>query len=97
MASGTQTRHRTSLNRNRALGVLGAVAAALAVWLVADPILGADMTVTQPGRDAIEVGIGPVVFMSLVAALLGWASVAVLERLTARLGARTRALLAVPA
>jgi hypothetical protein len=70
--------------RDRALGVAGAVLAALAVWVVADPLLGVDMTVSQPGQEPLVVNAGPVVFASLMSSLLGWAALALLERFTAR-------------
>jgi hypothetical protein len=86
----TQTAHTTSSStrrtraRARALGVLGAVLAALAVWIVADPLLGADLLVRPGGGSPQSVGAGPVVAASLLAALLGWALLAILERRTSR-------------
>ncbi|MGP4026512.1 DUF6069 family protein [Actinomadura sp. 3N407] len=69
--------------RSRALGVAGAVAAPLAVWAVADPVLGHDLVVQQPGQDATDLGAAAIIMFSLAASLLGWALLAVLERLTA--------------
>jgi drug/metabolite transporter superfamily protein YnfA len=68
----------------RALSVLAAVAVAVAVWVVAVPLAGADLTVTQFDR-ASEVGVLMVIANALVASLAGWALLALLER---RLGAR---------
>ena len=70
----------------RLVGVAGAVAAALAVWAVGEPVLGHDLVVTQPGRGSADVGAGAIAVASLIFSLAGWALLAVLERLTARAG-----------
>lgn len=70
--------------RVRALGVVGAVAAAVAVWVVAVPILGVDLQVTPGTDEAQRVGLGSVVVASLVAALAGWGLLELLDRLTTR-------------
>ncbi|MFI5957703.1 DUF6069 family protein [Cryptosporangium sp. NPDC051539] len=67
----------------RALAVVGAVAAAVAGWIVVGPIAGADLRVDGNGR-ALTVGVGPVVFLTLLAGLAGWGLLALLERITAR-------------
>ena len=72
--------------RARALAVVAAVLAALAVWLVADPLLGVELAApTKPGSEELQ-PITPalVAGTSLVAALAGWALLALLERFTAR-------------
>jgi Family of unknown function (DUF6069) len=72
--------------RARALAVVAAVPAALAVWLVTDPLLGVDLAApTRPGSQELQ-SITPalVAGTSLVAALAGWALLALLERFTAR-------------
>ncbi|WP_207946056.1 DUF6069 family protein [Actinomadura sp. 7K534] len=69
--------------RTQSLGVAGAVAAALAVWAVGEPLLGHDLVVEQPGKDATDLGAGAFATFSLAASLLGWALLAVLERVTA--------------
>ncbi|RAY13035.1 hypothetical protein DPM19_21255 [Actinomadura craniellae] len=74
--------------RDRALAVAGSVVAALVVWLVAGPILGDDMVVAPEGRESGAVPAGAVLVFALVSSLLGWAALAVLERL-----ARARAKL----
>jgi hypothetical protein len=79
----SQAAHR---NRDRALAVLGAVLAVLAVWVVAVPLLGADLLV-RTGDQTRPVGVGSVVAISLVAGLLAWALLALLER---RPGGRQR-------
>lgn len=70
--------------RDRALAVVGAVVAAVVVWAVGDPLLGNDLIVEQPGREPMDLGIGAIVFFSLVSSLLGWALLAVLEKTTSR-------------
>lgn len=65
-------------------GAVGlAVVGALLVWLVADPLLGVDFSVTSSGTTTV-VGPGLIAGMTIGAALLGWALLAVLERFTAR-------------
>lgn len=79
-----QTRSRsatTSRVSQRALTVAAAVVAAVVVWLVAVPIAGLDLLVRPEGSTTQQVGIGSVVVVSLLAALLGWALLALLERL----------------
>ncbi|WP_232383540.1 DUF6069 family protein [Actinomadura violacea] len=72
----------------RSLTVVAAAAAALAVWVVADPVLGA-------GMHAGDQHVGPamVVVSSLVAGLAGWGLLAVMER-RAKRPARTWAITA---
>jgi hypothetical protein len=84
-----------SRRRRRVLGVAGAVLAALAVWVVADPLAGVDLTVRQ-GTDASPQEVGPaaVVLVSALAGLAGWALLAVLEQLGSRAG-RLWSILAV--
>jgi hypothetical protein len=63
-------------------GVAGAALAALAVWAIADPVAGVDLTVRQ-GPDAIrEVGPAAVMLVSVLAGLAAWAALAVLERIS---------------
>lgn len=70
------------MNR-RLLTIAAAVAATLAVWLAAVPILGVELAARAGGR-TIEVGPGAVVIATVVAGLAGWALLALLERLTLR-------------
>jgi len=70
--------------RARALGVAGAVLAALAVWTAAVPLLGVDLLVRPGGGRTQTVGPGSVVIASLIASLLGWALLALLEHRTGR-------------
>ncbi len=74
----------TQRRQGRALMVIAAVAAAVAVWLVAR-LAGADLTVEQgSGGGAAHVGLVMVAAMSAVAGLAGWGLLAVLERSTPR-------------
>lgn len=72
-------------HRLRAIGVAGAVLVPALIWLVAVPLLGAELLVVdarqQPPLE-FEVGLGAVVTFSLGPALLGWGVLALLERFT---------------
>jgi hypothetical protein len=71
-----------SQGRVRALAVAGTVAAALAVWAVGEPILGHDLIVQQKGQKPQDLGAAAVGIFALLPALLGWALLAILERVT---------------
>jgi hypothetical protein len=76
----------TQPRRARALAVVAAALAALAVWLVTDPLLGIDLVgTTRPGSEEL-MSITPALIAgtSLAVALAGWALLALLERFTAR-------------
>lgn len=66
--------------------IAGGAVAALAVWVVAGPVLGTDLAaLPSPGAGAaLEITPSAVVISSVVAGLLGWAVLALLERFTAR-------------
>lgn len=67
--------------RVRALAAGAAVLTPVLIWLVAVPLLGAELLV--PGRPAdttVELGLGAVLFISVLSAAAGWALLAVLER-----------------
>ncbi|MEO8750605.1 MAG: DUF6069 family protein [Allobranchiibius sp.] len=83
---GTAPSHRRL--RSRAIAVAAAVLAALLVWAVAVPLLGVQLTVrTIPSSDSMQtIGAGFVLAVSLLASLLGWGLLAVLERRTQRAG-----------
>lgn len=74
-----------STRTRRFLIVIGAAAAALALWTVAVPIAGVDLEARQGGGvqqiRPVMVAIAP-----LLAGFAGWALVAVLERWTSRPG-----------
>ncbi|MPY81387.1 MAG: hypothetical protein GEV04_23940 [Actinophytocola sp.] len=65
---------------------MAAVAAAPAVWVVADPVLGYDLTVEQSGGSTMTVSAPFVLVTALVASLAGWAALAILERFAHRAG-----------
>ncbi|MCF6467723.1 hypothetical protein FAF44_04765 [Nonomuraea sp. MG754425] len=67
------------------LTVVGAPAAALAVWALAVPVAGTTLTV-RTGAGTQPVGPGSVLVASLLAGLAGWALLAVLERFVSRPG-----------
>lgn len=69
--------------RNRVTAVGAAVAAALVVWVVAAPVLRVDLAVPS-GTQTMQIGVGLVIVNALVAALAGWALLALLERFTSR-------------
>jgi hypothetical protein len=81
-AGSTPTARR---RRTRVLAVVGAAAATLAVWVVADPLAGVDLTV-RAGVPATVQRVGPVAvaIVTVLAGLAGWALLAVLERITPR-------------
>ncbi|MBC6458120.1 DUF6069 family protein [Actinomadura sp. HBU206391] len=61
----------------RALAVLASVAAPVAIWLLAVPLLGNRLHVPdQPGEEPLDVGLPPVIVIALAAALSGWALLA---------------------
>ena len=83
----TTTRNRRSTIgriRQRVLTVAAAVVAAVLAWLIAVPIVGIDLVVRPGGGAAQQVGLGSVVAVSLLASLLGWGLLALLERLASR-------------
>lgn len=83
-----------SRRRTRVLAVAGAPIATLAMWLLADPLAGVELTIRPVSGAVREVGPAAIVLMSLLAGLAGWALLAVLERLGSRAG-RTWTALAV--
>lgn len=68
--------------RARALGVVGAVVAVVAVWAVAVPVLGIQLTFRFGNTAPQTVVFGAVVGLTLVASLAGWGILATLERRT---------------
>lgn len=74
--------NRHSPNRaTRGLAIVGAVAATLVTWVIADPLCGVTLDV-QLGSDADiqHVNAGTVVGATLVAGLVAWALLALFER-----------------
>ncbi|MBD8063415.1 DUF6069 family protein [Oceanitalea stevensii] len=76
-SSPTQARAR------RGATVVGAAAAGLAVWTVAVPVLGVEVT-ARAGEGEMVIGAPAVAFAGVVAALAGWGLLALLERAGAR-------------
>ncbi len=72
------------LGRTRALSVGGAVVAAVAVWVVAVPLLGLHLIARFGNAAPVSVGVDFVIGASLIGSLLGWGLLAVLERRTGR-------------
>lgn len=70
--------------RNRALAVVGAVVAAVLVWVVGEPLLGYDMIIKAEGQEPQDLGASAIVMFSLFFSVLGWALLALLERVTPR-------------
>jgi Family of unknown function (DUF6069) len=62
-------------------GVVGA-AAALVIWVIAVPVFDVELTTTNPQGQTIEIGPVPIIVLSTIPALLGWALIALLERFT---------------
>ncbi|MGI8875559.1 MAG: DUF6069 family protein [Egibacteraceae bacterium] len=72
--------------RARLLAVVSTILAALALWTVAEPILGVDLREPARAAGGATRAIGPlnIVLASAVASLAGWGLLAALERLTVR-------------
>ncbi len=83
MSAATVATPTPSPLRRRALGVVAAVVAPLAVWAIG-ALAGVDYTVESPGQPAMVIGAGAIVMIALGAALLGWAALALLERFASR-------------
>ena len=75
---------RRRSRRNRALAVLGAAAATLAVWAVAVPLAGVDLRVHLGAGSIVHVSPVTVAIVSILAGLAAWGLLAALERFTAR-------------
>lgn len=73
----------TPLAARRGTTVLAAVAAPVALWCIAGPLAGIEMTADVAGV-ATPVGPVAVIVAALVAGLAGWGLLAVLERTTRR-------------
>lgn len=71
--------------KRRLITVIGAPAAALAVWALAVPLAGVTLKVREGGGTG-AVGLASIVLASLLAGLVGWGLLAVLERSAAQPG-----------
>jgi Family of unknown function (DUF6069) len=76
--------HVQQQNRSRALAAAGGTLAGIAAWIIEVPLLGVGLSVRFGSGHAQTIGIGPVIGVSLAAALLGWLLLAVLGRRTSR-------------
>lgn len=72
------------VGRTRASSVGGAVIAAVAVWVLAVPLLGLHLIVRFGNGSPQTIGIDFVVGASLMASLVGWGLLAFLERRSTR-------------
>jgi hypothetical protein len=70
------------LARTRALGVGGAIVAAVAVWVIAVPLLGVHLLIRFGSGAPQTIGFGYVVGATLIASMAGWGLLAMLERRT---------------
>lgn len=72
----------------RAVTVALAVVATVVVWTIADPVLGVDLKVKASNGAVTAVGLGAVIFVTLLSGLAGWGTLALLERLAKSTGRR---------
>jgi hypothetical protein len=73
-----------TLARTRALGVGGAILAAVVVWVIAVPLLGVHLLIRFGSGAPETIGVDYVVGATLIASLVGWGLLATLERRTPR-------------
>lgn len=76
--------HTDHAGRTRALGVAGALGAALAVWVIAVPLLGIHLLIRFGTGPAQPIGLEYVVGATLATSLAAWGLLALMERRTAR-------------
>ncbi|TME72398.1 MAG: hypothetical protein E6I50_00870 [Chloroflexi bacterium] len=74
----------TNVIPSRALGVLGATLAAVAVWAVAVPVLGVHLAIRFGNADAQDIGVGLVVIASLIGSSAGLGLLIALEKMSTR-------------
>ncbi len=77
----TTTPHAARISAAAPLTVAAAAATAVLVWLVAR-LSGIDLRVTPPGQPPMVVTLPAVVGAALAAGLAGWATLAILRRVT---------------
>jgi hypothetical protein len=70
--------------RTRVLGVGGAIVAAVAVWAIAVSLLGVNLVIRFGSGAPQTIGVGYVLGATLIASLVGWGLLAMLERRTPR-------------
>jgi hypothetical protein len=81
---GNQSQITSRIGLRRTVSVAGAVIAALGVWVIAVPILGAHLTIRFGSGAPQTIGIALVAGASLLGSLGGWGLLALLERRTPR-------------
>jgi hypothetical protein len=74
----------TAVVHRRWVIVIGAMAAAIAVWTVIDPFMGVDLVVKTAGGSTQQISQLAVALTSLFVGFAGWATVAALERFARR-------------
>ncbi|HEY6469739.1 MAG TPA: DUF6069 family protein [Candidatus Dormibacteraeota bacterium] len=85
MATTTRTYRSAATSstlRTRALGVAGAIIAAVAVWAIEASVLGLHLDIRFGTGAAQTIGVGFIVGATLFASLLGWGVLTLLERRT---------------
>lgn len=84
-ASGSAFATTNSRRKARLVATGATVLGAVVVWIVVDPILGIDLrSPVNGGRESMDVGLAVIVPASAIASAIGWAALALLERLTSR-------------
>ena len=73
----------TARLRDRVLVIAAAIVVALIAWAIARLLIGDPLRVESgDGEGTVTIGPGPVIFVTLIGGLLGWAALALLERFT---------------
>jgi hypothetical protein len=95
----TVQKNPATAKRRRATGrragtVVLAVLATVVVWTIADPVLGVDLAAKSSNGTVTAIGLPSVIVVTLLAGLVGWGLLALLERL-GRLGRRIWTIAAV--
>lgn len=83
-AAATAAVPRVKRNQARAMWAVSGAAAAVIAWAVEVPLLGTRLTISFGGAHAQTVVAGQVAGTALVAGLLGWLLLAVLDRRSPR-------------
>jgi hypothetical protein len=81
VSASTSAPAATGVGRRRALAVVGATLAPVAVWLLAQTT-GTELAVTMASQPPMVVSLPFVIGTALAASLAGWAALAMLQRMT---------------
>ena len=86
VAGADQVRRTGRFGRTgeRTLVVGATVLATALVWVIGEPLLGHDLVVASPGQPSMDLGLAEIASIALASSLLGWAALAILDRITAR-------------